>query len=164
MVAALGIATSLLSDIGFKAMKGLTSGQNGAKSAQDGMTDPSSLAGQFVPGERVQASIGKLIAPYDTDGDGKLNKEEFLAIKTKIDSAMSALLKTQEDSGAADTQTNPGDRLFARIDKNGDGSITSGELARAFVRAYHHIHKGDVSDQGVSQAPADGSSSTDSTS
>ncbi len=67
----------------------------------------------------------KLFAKLDTDGDGKISKDEFSA----------AASKAGADSSVADA-------VFNKIDANGDGSVTQDELTKAdkASRPHHHHH------------------------
>ncbi|MFO1148514.1 MAG: EF-hand domain-containing protein [Alsobacter sp.] len=152
MVPALGIAASLLSDIGFKAIKGLASGQKSQSTTQEGITDQSAATGQNVPAKSTRPDISQLFSKIDADGNGTISKEEFLAFKAKIDSAMSALLKTQEDatktsasSDASSTdQTSLADQLFSKLDANNDGTLSQDELNSVMSHGRRHGHHGGV--------------------
>jgi hypothetical protein len=150
MVAALGIAASLLSDVGFKALKSLTSGKSSSNSTQAGITDQSAATGQNVPGGSFgtgRADVGKLFSKIDSDGDGSISKDEFIAFKQQIDSTLSSLLKTQEDASKTSASTSTSaDTLFSKFDANGDGSLSKDELQSVLSHRHHH-HKLNASDQ-----------------
>jgi hypothetical protein len=148
MVPALGIAASLLSDIGFKAIKGLSSGQKSQSTTQDGITDPSVVTGQNVPAKSKRSDVSQLFSKIDADGDGKISKDEFMEFKKKIDSAMAALLKTQEDATktsatsdpSATDKTSMAEQLFSKFDANNDGSISQDELNSVMSHGHRHGH------------------------
>jgi Ca2+-binding EF-hand superfamily protein len=148
MVPALGIAASLLSDVGFKALKGLASGQKTKSTTQEGITDQSAATGQNVPAKSTRPDISQLFSKIDTDGSGSISKEEFLAFKQKIDSAMSALLKTQENSttppsasqSSSTDKTSLADQLFGKLDANNDGSLSQDEVSSVMSHGRHHGH------------------------
>lgn len=85
-------------------------------------------------------------AAFDTDGDGKVSKEEWLKAQeqmfTRLDKDGDGQLSTEEIAAmrpggqggqgqpGPGGEGNPGDmakRLFSRLDKNGDGAITRDE-------------------------------------
>jgi hypothetical protein len=150
MVPALGIAASLLSDVGFKAIKGLSSGHKSKSTTQEGITDQAAATGQNVPAKSSRPDVSQLFSKIDTDGDGSISKDEFMAFKQKIDSAMSALLKTQENASttpvtpdASQTgQTSMADQLFSKLDANNDGSVSQDELSSVMSHGRHHGHHG----------------------
>jgi Ca2+-binding EF-hand superfamily protein len=150
MVPALGIAASLLSDIGFKAIKGLASGQKSQSTTQEGITDQSAATGQNVPAKSTRPDISQLFSKIDADGDGKITKEEFMTFKEKIDSAMSALLKTQENAStnpvspdaSPSNQTAMADQLFSKLDANNDGTVSQDEMSSVMSHGRHHGHHG----------------------
>jgi Ca2+-binding EF-hand superfamily protein len=88
----------------------------------------------------------QLLRRGDRDGDGALDREEFVAV-------MTAVMARQGAGGAKRPQGRPdGKRLFARLDKNGDGKLTADEVPqerRAFVERM--IRRGDKNnDQALS--------------
>lgn len=161
MVAALGIAASLLSDVGFKALKSLSSGKSSTSTTQAGITDPSAASGQNVPAGSFgsgSTDIGKLFAKIDSDGDGSISKNEFMAFKQQVDSTLSALLKTQEQSGTggASASGSAADKLFAKLDSNGDNSVSKDELQAMLNHRHHHRHAGSDADQAAASGAAAG--------
>ena len=132
---ALGIAASLLTDVGFKALKQLTSGKKSQETTQAGITDPTSSAGQTVPGKASRPDFNQMFAKIDADGDSSISKAEFMAFKQKIDDTLSSLLKTQEEAAssagdsAAAKAAAAADKTFSALDTNKDGQVSKEELA-----------------------------------
>lgn len=164
MVAALGIAASLLSDVGFKALKSLTSSKSGGSTTQAGITDQSAATGQNLPASSFgtgSANVSKLFSKIDTDGDGSISKDEFLAFKQQIDTTLSALLKTQEQATGSSAKDAAGkastslDTLFSKLDTNGDGSLSKSELQSVMSHRHHH-HAGTSTDQASAATPSTG--------
>lgn len=143
MVPALGIASSLLSDVGYKAIKGLFSGKssgNAGSSLPAGLTGAAETAGQNLPGKITRGDLASLFNKVDTDGDGKISKQEFMDFKQQVDQTLSALLQTQESaakSGLGTLQTQA-DKVFSAMDTDGDGKVSASELAQALQRRHHH--------------------------
>ena len=142
MVAALGIAASLLSDVGYKALKGLVSGKSSGSSGISlpaGLTGATQDAGQNLPAKSIRGDLNSLFAKVDTDGDGSLSKQEFMSFKQQVDQTLTALLKTQESSAQSSAKSAIGsldtsaDKIFAAFDQDGDGKVTPGEFAKAVL-------------------------------
>jgi Ca2+-binding EF-hand superfamily protein len=75
-------------------------------------------------GQDLTAIADKIMGGQDKDGDGSLTQDEFLSGPPRFDSRSNAvLLQAQEQSG--------GDPLFARVDADSDGKLTSSELTDA---------------------------------
>jgi Ca2+-binding EF-hand superfamily protein len=75
-------------------------------------------------GQDLTAVADKIMGGRDKDGDGSLSQDEFLSGPPKFDSrSSSVLLQAQEQSA--------GDPLFARVDADSDGKLTSSELTDA---------------------------------
>jgi hypothetical protein len=98
-----------------------------------GSTCPSFSAGSMsamisAQGDQSTADA-KLFAKLDTDGDGKISKDEFTAATSKagIDSSLS-------------------DAVYAKLDGDSDGSVTQAELTKADQASggghHHHVHGG----------------------
>ncbi|WP_161993629.1 EF-hand domain-containing protein [Muricoccus nepalensis] len=96
---------------------------------------PAEPAGQATGTDRAAAIFAKL----DANGDGSVTPAELEAGRPRghrhggapggafASGAMSALLSGQEASGTPGAGPSPGD-LFARLDTNGDGSLTATEF------------------------------------
>lgn len=83
---------------------------------------------------------------WDADGDGKMDRTEFAAM------AMKRLLKNADKDGDGmisleEWKARPAmakakgdvDRRFARLDRNGDGKLDSGELDAIFGKRFARI-------------------------
>ena len=166
MVAALGIAASLLSDVGYKALKGLVSGKSSGSSGISlpaGLTGATQDAGQNLPAKSIRGDLNSLFAKVDTDGDGSLSKQEFMSFKQQVDQTLTALLKTQESSAQSSAKSAIGsldtsaDKIFAAFDQDGDGKVTPGE----FAKALQHHHHNTATDQTASETTSSTSTGGD---
>ena len=85
-------------------------------------------------------TAGDLFNQIDTDGDGAISKDEASAFRSKISAEIQAMLllsQAQNGTGAA-TTVNAGvsgptaDSIFAKLDTDGNGSISKDEFTAAF--------------------------------
>ncbi len=76
----------------------------------------------------IQSRREQMFAKMDTNGDGKIDKSEFLAA-------------LQQNSASGNAKLTP-DQLFAKLDTNGDGTIDKTEFMAA-----HHKHGGKMRSQ-----------------
>ena len=113
-------------------------------------------AAKNLPSQAESADNGKaeeLFATIDTDGDGAISKDEATAFTSKVSSAIQAVMilfqqesqagdaATTADTNADATATSRADRLFAKLDADGDGSISKDEFTAAFNNRRHHAHE-----------------------
>jgi hypothetical protein len=151
MVAALGIAASLLTDVGFKALKHLGSSKKQQDTSQAGITGQGTESGQIVPGQgsakgsakSSRPDFNQIFAKIDTDGDKSISRQEFLDFKAKIDQTVSSLLKTQEESTDAASQTTgkakaSADAIFSALDTDKNGAVSMEELAAGVHHGKSH--------------------------
>ena len=91
------------------------------------------------------SATGDLFNQIDTDGDGAISKDEASAFRSKISAQIQAmLLLAQEQNGANTAATvNAGvsgptaDSIFAKLDTDGNGSISKDEFTAAFNNRTH---------------------------
>jgi Ca2+-binding EF-hand superfamily protein len=89
--------------------------------------------------------LAKRFAKIDTDGDGAISKEEASAIGLRISARIQAMmLEIQERHGAAGATTADAgvtppsaDDFFAKLDADGNGSISKDEFTAALDRKPH---------------------------
>jgi len=103
----------------------------------DGGIDQSEL-GDFLnyvssaTGSASQTDSAQLFKTLDADGDGAISKQELTdGAKKLFEQLRTQLMSTQgEKSGEAQSAHKPDPKeLFAKIDANGDGSISQDELS-----------------------------------
>lgn len=82
---------------------------------------PTTSFGNGMDAATIQTRREQMFAKMDTNGDGKVDKAEFLAA-------------FQQNSASGKAKLTP-DQLFAKLDTNGDGSIDKTEFL-----ATHHKH------------------------
>jgi Ca2+-binding EF-hand superfamily protein len=75
---------------------------------------------------RAEAFLKRL----DKDGNGSVSKDELAGFQSRISDRMQALMLRFQEQTVDETKKAPGDTkdLFARIDGDGDGTITEEEL------------------------------------
>jgi Ca2+-binding EF-hand superfamily protein len=92
------------------------------------------------------AALADLFSQVDANKDGKINKSEF-----------------ENALGAGGTNVAQADHVFGELDRDGDGSVSLGELASALKGGNGHHHAHHAADPGGS-SDSSGSSSADSSS
>jgi hypothetical protein len=102
----------------------------------------------------------KLFGKIDTNKDDSISKDEWTAFQSSLTtqlqstqsssgagsvSTLLSLLQNPAQTGTAAASTTSGttaDSAFAKIDANGDGSISKDELTKAIFSVRHHMHLG----------------------
>lgn len=111
-------------------------------------------AAKYLPGPAASAESetpDELFARIDTDGDGLISKDEATSFRSKFSAQVQALmLQIQEHRGlAGETTAKAGvdrpsaETIFAKLDADGNGSISKDEFAAAFDRRNHGNESGD---------------------
>lgn len=97
------------------------------------------------------SKANELFSKIDTNGDGSISKDEATAFRSKISAQIQAMmLQLQELDGTVGTTTaNAGvtppsaDGIFAKLDADGNGSISKDEFTAAFNNRHHTDGSGD---------------------
>jgi Ca2+-binding EF-hand superfamily protein len=108
-----------------------------------------------------------LFNTIDTNGDGAISKDEATAFQSKISDQIKAMMILfQEQNGTADATTaNAGatspsaDDIFAKLDANGDGSISKDEFTAALQNRHHANGSGDRAAKLFDKVDTDGDGS-----
>ncbi len=107
----------------------------------------SSPGGNSVSANRAQSFLKKV----DTDGNGSISQDEFNAFQSNLASNMQGMmLQYQQQQTAGASGSSSGSQMdaniFAKIDTNGDGSISQSEFAAGTTKGagghHHHMHAG----------------------
>jgi Ca2+-binding EF-hand superfamily protein len=122
----------------------------------DGGIDQSEL-GDFLDyvssatGSTTQTDSSQLFKTLDADGDGAISKQEltdgakklFEELRAQLASTKSEKTEKAEKSGESQAAGKPDPKaLFAKIDANGDGSISQDELGTFMSQKPGHGHGG----------------------
>jgi len=116
----------------------------------DGGIDQSEL-GDFLDyvssatGSTSQTDSAQLFKTLDADGDGSISKQELTdGAKKLFEQLRTQLMSTQsEKSGAAQSAHKPDPKaLFAKMDANGDGSVSQDELSTFLSQKPEYGHGG----------------------
>ncbi len=99
----------------------------------------------------------KMLNDMDTDQNGSVSKEEFVAFGEKLSTQSSATQRANATtlSGANAPAPPSADKLFAAADKNGDQSLSVDELSSMLAEAETHARaaQGNGNAQGGSGGP-----------
>jgi Ca2+-binding EF-hand superfamily protein len=123
--------------------------KNGSISFEEFETAATNLPG---PADSAgTSSTADLFKQIDTDGDGAISKDEATAFRSKLSAQIQALmLQLQELNGTVGTTTadagvaSPSaDAIFAKLDADGNGSISKDEFTAAFTNRHHSDGAGD---------------------
>lgn len=100
------------------------------------------------------SSTDQLFSKMDSNGDGSLSKDELGKGMKDIMPPPSTMDFAQSRSDSTDSSTSGKDDLFAKVDTNGDGSVSQAEMKSLM----------DIMDKMASGSGSDSSSSTSATS
>lgn len=107
----------------------------------------------------VQDRAQKLLQDMDSDGDGKVSKQEFTAMgeKMKANGPRHAELGDAKAPKGANAPTPPSpDDMFAKADKDGDGSLSVTDLSAMMAEHETHAAARGGSPQGAGGPPPGG--------
>ena len=114
----------------------------------DGKIDKSELTSAYESAGASSSNVDSIISGLDTDDDAAISQLEFESGLSQLQQQMKANRTEEESSSDKDTE------MFSKIDTNGDGTVSSDELATFKAQG---PEGGPTTEEMLSQLDTDGS-------